>query len=97
MKTKDFSMCGEIRKILTIEWQTSAQLASQIVIPPEKIGRAIELRKKVKGHGYTLDTARAHVIAQAMSCLVRYGVAEKRKMQGGHKNEYRLNQNKATQ
>ena len=76
---------ASIRMVLREDkWQTTAMIASQIAFPPDAIARMV-----MNSEGSTAAGAKSHIVARALSTLVRYGEVETRKISDA-KSEYRL-------
>lgn len=92
MKTKDWSCVKEALTVLASfeqEWVTSYSIGVDLVIPPDKLHRVIEACRQRGRNCYTSDTARTHMIAQALHHLSIQGMVDKRKADS-RKNEYRI-------
>lgn len=71
----------KVRKVLTANWQSAALIAAQITIPPEA-----GAREALRTSGHTRN-GKTSLVSHALSKM--RGV-EKRKINGGFRNEYRL-------
>lgn len=96
-KTRDLT--GEVKQVLTNEWQTSLAVSLQLVFPPDAIARRIANSHDGMWRGnpnMSERTARSHIASRFLENIVRTGFAEKRKA-SGNRNEYRLTQPKSEQ
>lgn len=81
MKTSNTkSMRAQICSALTHKWQTTPQIAAQVVFPPEVVGRAKANRESQKGCNTSGEATKANIVSKILWWEIQRGAVEKKQI-----------------
>jgi hypothetical protein len=95
MLTRTGGLSESVMNAMTDNWQTTAIIAAQLVIPPDAIRRTMINQATWGGKGVTEAGVKTRFVGQAIFSLVKKGRIESRKI-NANKFEYRLPQSAET-
>lgn len=79
MKTNPVNWGMRVAKCLTNEWQTTAQIAAQVVFPPDRITRCYEYRIRRK----CVSSVKSNIVGRYIYSLQKRGLCEKTVLENG--------------